>query len=481
VRTLIAARYVVGYQDGGHRLLDDGEVVVDGDRIAFVGRGYAGPVDERIDARDRLLIPGFITVHSHLTNSPLTKSFLEDCGNPFHYMSGLYEYLAVTETTPEDGAIAAAFSLVEMLKSGITTVVQFGNLIPDRIVALAGELGVRAYVVPAYRSGRWHTPDGRRVEYEWAVDEGLPGLAQAVDFIRRHDGAHEGRIKSFLGPAQIDTCTPALLRRTAETASALDVPVTIHAGQATIEFQEITRRYGRTPIEHLHHVGLLDRRLIIAHCIFISGHPMVTFPGDRDLELLAASGAHVAHCPWVFGRRGIVMQSYARYRRAGVNVALGTDTFPQDMIHEMRQAAVLSKVAEADPRVATAADVFTSATLGGARALGRDDLGRIAPGAKADLVLVRLDSLTMAPVRDPIKNLVFSATAHDVDTVMVNGKVVVRGGAVAGVDERRLARDLQAAAARLWERTRATDWARRAVDEISPPSFPPWREGAGSS
>jgi 5-methylthioadenosine/S-adenosylhomocysteine deaminase len=89
------------------------------------------------------------------------------------------------------------------------------------------------------------------------------------------------------------------------------------------------------------------------------------------------------------------MQSYARYRRAGINIALGTDTFPQDMVHDMRQAAVFGKVAETDPRVATAADVFTSATLGGARALGRDDLGRIAVGAKADLVLVDLETLSM--------------------------------------------------------------------------------------
>jgi 5-methylthioadenosine/S-adenosylhomocysteine deaminase len=479
VRTLIAARHVVGYQGGGHRLLDNGEVVVEEDRIVYVGPRYGGTVDLRIDARDKLLIPGFITVHSHVTNSPLTKSFLEDCGNPFHYMSGLYEYLAVTETTPADGAIAATFSLVEMLKSGITTVVQFGSLIADRIVQIAGALGVRAYVVPAFKSGRWYTPDGRRVEYVWADDQGLPDLERAVEFVKTHTGAHDGRIRSFLGPAQIDTCTPELLRRTAERAAALDVPVTIHASQATIEFQEITRRYGRTPLELLHEVGLLDRRLIIAHCIFISGHPLVAFPGGQDLELLASSGAHVAHCPWVFGRRGILMQSYARYRRAGINIALGTDTFPQDMVHEMRQAAIFGKVAETDPRVATAADVFTSATLGGARALGRDDLGRIAVGAKADLVLVDLETLSMAPLRDPIKNLVFSASRNDIDTVMVDGRVLVRGGAVKGVDERRLARDLQGAAERMWARACAADWAQRSVDEMSAPSFPPWQQSAG--
>jgi 5-methylthioadenosine/S-adenosylhomocysteine deaminase len=476
VRTLIKARYVIGYQNGGHALLDNGHVLFERDRIVSVGRGWPGAADRTIDASDKLLIPGFITVHSHLTNSPLTRSFLEDQGNPFHYMSGLYEFLAVTDTTPEEALISARFSLVEMLRSGITTVVELGGTAAAEIVELAGSLGVRAYVVPMYRSGRWSTPDGRRVVYEWSPDGGLPGLDRAVEFVQKWQGAYDGRIRSFLGPAQIDTCTPELLRRTAAMAEALDVPVAIHAGQAVIEFQEITRRHGLTPVELLHEVGLLTRRLIIGHGLFVSGHPLVGFPNGRDLELLAASGATVAHCPWVFGRRGITMHSYPRYLRAGVNVALGTDTFPQDMLHEMRVAAVLGKVVEGDPRVATARDVFDSATLAGARALGREDLGRIAPGAKADLVLVNLETLDMAPVRDPIKNLVFSASRHDVDTVIIDGRLVVAGGRIEGIDEPGLARELQAAAERVWQRVPERDWAARPVERISPPSLPPWQE-----
>lgn len=474
-RTLIRARYVVAHQDGGHVLLENGHVVIEGNRIVYVGRNYPGHAHRRIDAANQLLCPGFISVHAHLSNSPLTKSFLEDQGNPFHYMSGLYEYLTLTDTTPDDALIAARFSLVEMLKSGITTVVELGRINPEGIIDVAGELGVRAYVVPVYRSGRWYSPDGRRVEYEWRQDQGFPDLEQNVEFIKKHDGAHGGRIKSFLGPAQIDTCTPELLRKTAALADSLDVPVEIHAGQAVIEFQEITRRHGRTPVEFLKDVGLLGPRLIIGHCIFISGHPQAGFPNGRDLELLSESGATVAHCPWVFGRRGVTMHSYGRYLAAGVNVALGTDTFPQDMLHEMRWAAVLAKVVECDPRVATARDVFDSATLRGAQALGRGDLGRIAPGAKADLLLFNLDTLSMSPLRDPIKNLVFSASRHDLDTVIIDGQVVMESGTIPGVDEAALARALQGAAERLWRHAPERDWAHRGVDQISPRSLPDWR------
>lgn len=140
----------------------------------------------------------------------------------------------------------------------------------------------------------------------------------------------------------------------------------------------------------------------------------------------------------------------------------------------MRCAAVLGKLVEGDPRVATAADVFASATLGGARARRRDDLGRIAPGARADLLLFNLETLGMAPVRDPVRNLVFSATRQDLDTVIVDGRTVVKNGRIEGIDKTKLARDVQAAAERLWPKIPERDWAGRRVDEISPPSFPEW-------
>jgi cytosine/adenosine deaminase-related metal-dependent hydrolase len=270
MRTLIRARYVVGYQHGGHALLEHGCVVVEDDRIVHVGPHWDGPAEATIDAADQLLIPGFITVHSHLTNSPLTRSFLEDQGNPFHYMSGLYEFLAVTDPAPEEALASARASLAEMLRSGITTVVELGGPATEAIVALAGRIGIRAYVAPMYRSGRWYTPDGRRVLYEWSADGGRSGLERAVEFVRTHRGAYGGRVQSLLAPAQIDTCTPELLRRTAEAAEALDVPVTIHAGQAIIEFQEITRRHGLTPVEWLREVGLLMEILSVNAPLLLS-------------------------------------------------------------------------------------------------------------------------------------------------------------------------------------------------------------------
>jgi cytosine/adenosine deaminase-related metal-dependent hydrolase len=168
------------------------------------------------------------------------------------------------------------------------------------------------------------------------------------------------------------------------------------------------------------------------------------------------------------------MESFARYRAAGVNMSLGTDTNPQSVIEAMRWAAVVGKLVERNTEATTAAHVFDAATLGGARALGRDDLGRIAAGARADLVLWRASSWRMTPLRDPVKNIVYNATDEDVDRVYVDGRLVVDGGRVLAADEPAILRGLQAAGERMWPRMAKHDWAGRGADELSPQTYPEW-------
>jgi cytosine/adenosine deaminase-related metal-dependent hydrolase len=273
---------------------------------------------------------------------------------------------------------------------------------------------------------------------------------------------------------QIDTCTPELLARSRQAATAMGVPLALHAAQSVTEFNEMVRRNGRTPIEWLSDLGFLGPDVILGHAIILGGGSWANYAGD-DIAILADSGANVAHCVWVFARRGIAMESFARYRARGVNMTLGTDTAPQSMIEALRWTAVVSKIVDRQTEIATAADVFEAATLGGARALDREDLGRIAPGAKADLLLWEGESLFMTPLRDPVKNIVYSAQAEDLHTAIVDGEVRMRGREVLGVDQRALARDLQAAGERMWPRMAEHDRAGRTVDELSPQSFPEWR------
>ena len=186
-------------------------------------------------------------------------------------------------------------------------------------------------------------------------------------------------------------------------------------------------------------------------------------------------GVTVSHCPINIARRGRSLDSWPRYRAAGVNLALGSDTYPRDPIMNMRIASYAGKIVTHDLFAASAADVFTAATLGGARALGRDDLGRLAPGAKADLVIIDPGgggTLRWGPVRDPIKSLVECGIGDDVETVIVDGVVRMRDRTIPGVDLEALRCQAQAAGEDVWERLPEWDPLGRTAEQMSPWSFP---------
>jgi cytosine/adenosine deaminase-related metal-dependent hydrolase len=473
-RIAIRAGWIVAHDGRGHRLLRDGVVVVEGERIVHVGRTFEGTADETVDARDRVLTPGLITTHAHIAGSPLDRSFIEDRGSPQFWYSGLFEMLPVRGGAQDDeaGRACVDFSMAELLRGGVTTCMEIGGL-GEYVVERAGHYGLRVYMGLTFRSGRWLTRDGRRVVWEWDEDAGRRGLRRAVEFFKQHDGAHGGLVRCYFSPAQVDTCTPELLVEAKRWADETRRPYTVHTSQSVVEFNEMLQRHGKTPVAWLGELGVLGDNTVLGHAIIVGGSSWTNYPAG-DVAIMAESGCSVAHAVWVFARRGVLMESFALYRTAGVNVALGTDTNPQSVIEAMRWAAVCSKIVERNTEATTAAHAFDAATLGGARALGRDDLGRVAPGATADLVLWKAASWGMTPLRDPIKNIVYNATAEDVDRVYVGGRLVVAGGHVLAADEAKILADLQSGGERMWPRMQQFDWAGRTADELSPLSYPEW-------
>ncbi|HEV8616595.1 MAG TPA: chlorohydrolase family protein [Methylomirabilota bacterium] len=473
-RLAFRAGWIVAFDGTGHRILRDGVVVVEGERIVHVGRTYDGPVDETVDARDRVLTPGLISTHAHIAGSPLDRSFIEDRGNPQFWYSGLFEMLPVRSDAQDEAASRACvdFSMAELLRGGVTTVMEIGGL-GQYVVERAAHYGLRVYMGLTFRSGRWLTKDGRRVVWEWDEEAGRQGLRRAVEFFDKHDGAHGGLVRCYFSPAQVDTCTGDLLREAKRRADETGRPFTLHTSQSVVEFNEMLQRHGKTPVAWLDALGVLGPNTVLGHALIVGGSSWTNYPAG-DVAIMAESGCTVAHAPWVFARRGVVMESFALYRTAGINVALGTDTNPQSVIEAMRWAAICSKIVERDTEATTAAHAFDAATLGGAQALGRADLGRIAVGATADLVLWKAASWAMTPLRDPIKNIVYNAGAEDVDRVYVGGRLVVDQGRVLAADEAKILADLQAGGERMWPRMKQFDWAGRTADELSPLSYPEW-------
>ena len=248
----------------------------------------------------------------------------------------------------------------------------------------------------------------------------------------------------MLFPYMFDACSSELLKETRARADEMDVPVHMHAAQYPPEYYESLRRYGKTPIHHLHDIDFLAPKTILTHLLFTSLNPMSQTPGMevrsmRDIKMLADKGVTLGHTPLVWQRIGIGLYSYAKFRDAGVNIGIGTDAWPMDMIMEMRSAVSTAKLMEGSRTAVTAADVFNAATLGGAKALGRDDIGRLAVGSKADINLINLMGYHTALVDDPVKSMVYFGNQNDVDTVIVDGKAVVENGKVPGIDLAKLA------------------------------------------
>lgn len=456
------------------------DLAFEGERIVFAGAGYRGRADTVLDGAHRLVMPGLLDVHSHLLSENLGRGVTEEIGNPALYMSAVADPKPVflpghsmdRGAAPAEAMRAATRMAVrELLSSGTTTVADLAIPYEGWLDTLA-ETGIRVVAAPMYRSAAWVARTGHSVEYAWDEAAGRRAFEAAVEAMEAVVGHPSGRLSAMVAPAQVDTCSAELLRDSLALAEARDWPLTLHAAQCVWDMLEMTRRHGRTPIQWLADLGLLTPRMILGHAIFLDHHSWVTWHTTCDLELIARSGASVAHCPLVFSRYGQMLESFGRYRRAGVNLALGTDTQPHNMLEEMRLAATLSRIAGRHVHDTSLGEVFHAATIGGARALGRDDIGRLAVGAKADVVVVDLEHPAMRPARDPLRSLVYSAADRAVREVFVDGRQVVREGAVLTVDADAAARRLEEAQRAGLASAAERDRLGRDAETLSPLSLP---------
>ncbi len=309
------------------------------------------------------------------------------------------------------------------------------------------------------------------LKYVWDEDAGRRGMDQALEVIEAAERDPSDRLSGMIFPAQIDTCSEGLLRDSMALAQETGRPFTTHAAQSVVEFNEIVRRHGLTPVQWAAEIGVLGPRCILGHGMFIDSHSSIRWHTDKDLSLMAETGTSVAHCPTPFARYGDKMEDFGRYLRAGVNLCIGTDVAPHNLIEEMRLALVLSHIAAKDIHTALTADVFHAATVGGAKALLRDDLGRLAPGMKADLVVVDCAEPSMMPVRDPLKSLIYHAADRAVRDVYVDGRQVVGDGVVLTLDPADAAGRLAEAQRRMCDAVPTHDYAGRTAAAIAPLSL----------
>lgn len=451
MRILIKNGTVLAWTQGRHEPIASCDVVYEGATIVHVGPGYAGACDYVIDACDRLVMPGFVNAHLHATELLYCKGYLEEASNVSSDAKAtnygtLYRALPAIRKAidPDAQAVSAECSFAELIRTGSTTIVEMGFdaeiggggdiAHTERVAEIAGRMGLRCYTAPRFRTQHYGAAPGGAVRYENYPGDGWKRFEACVDFCQRWNGRFDDRLRTMLAPGQVDTCDPDLLRATRRAADQLRVPIQIHAGQSPNEFERIKARHGITTAEYMMETGLLGPDFIIGHGQILTQDGDLSRLALHEVNAIRESGTSVAHLPWVKARRGGVINSIHKYKSLGIRQCLGTDTYPLDMFNEMRTAAVICRVVERSADVALAKDIFGMATVGGADALGRPDLGRLAPGCRADIVLLRTDSLKANPLYDPFNFLVFAASGDDVDTVIIDGKALAKEGKVLTLD-----------------------------------------------
>jgi cytosine/adenosine deaminase-related metal-dependent hydrolase len=469
---------VVGWSGTSHEIVPGGSVSIEGNTIRSVGTDKSPGADRVIDASGKIVCPGFVNLHVHsqlnvgdyLLSDVTKKDYL--AANWFVFGAPLKE--KIEAPPPPAVAIGRRYALYSALRNGATTVLDPGGGpgALDDYAAIVGQTGGRVFFSPPFRSHDIFTDSDGRHYYEERADKGRPGLAAAVDFIKRFHGAHNGRLQGILNPAQAETCEPSLLKETVAAAKELDLPIHIHAGGNFREFLEILNRYRKPVAEYLADTGILGPRTTLGHMAITGGHSRVDYPRGDELKILAETGATIGHCPHKCTKMGFAMESFDRYLDAGVRIGLGTDTYPLDIVSELRYASLIGRLVDRNASGARAKDVFNAATIAGANALGRSDLGRLEAGAKADVVIINLRTARYGPIRDPINALAEYGSGADVETVIVDGEVVIENGRSTRIDEDELLAQAEAGAKRAWDNWAGRDWSGRSVELINPPAFP---------
>lgn len=459
----------------GHAYARGMDVLLEGGRVAAIARhdpdAPVPPGAEVVDGRRLMVMPGLVNIHTHPTSALPARGVREDHGVPEQQMTGLFERLQAFRIDQAGQAAGMRLAYAEMMSAGVTSVVDLSQPFPDWL-GIMRDSGLRVWAGPGFADAHWGMAAPQTVTWMWNRENGRTQFEAAKAVMKEAEADPSGRLHGIVFPAQIDTVHEDMLREAAAHAGESGRPFTTHIAQAVVEVREMVRRHGTTPIQWAASIGLLGPRSILGHAIFVDEHSSIGWHTARDIGLVAEHGATVAHCPTPFALYGEHLQHFGKYRARGVNMGFGTDCAPHNLIEEMRLAVILARGVARDVAAADTGSVFHAATAGGADALGRPDLGRLAKGAAADVVLVDLAHPLMSPPRDPLRALLFHAADRAVKRVIVGGETVFADGRPTRLDVAEAAGILAEAQARMLRDAKGRDYRGRSGDEICPVALP---------
>ncbi len=436
VDILITHAHLFTMRGDGVGHVGDGAVAVKGSRIAAVGPTAELKTRfcawETIDAEGCAVLPGLIDAHMH-TPLAIVRGVAQDVA---HWMQrALAPYSR--HLTPDAALAGSRLNVLEALKAGTTTLVDYARPVPGW-AEIFERVGVRARLTPTINAlpaggmAGWKLGD----LYRFDLAAGQAAIEAAVAFARDWHGRDGDRITVMLGPQAPDMLPRDHLCQVKRIADREGWMIHMHVAQGDREIEQMLKRYGQRTPAYLDELGYLDERLLAVH---------LTEATDDEAALIARRGAGMVLCSGSIGIIDGIVPPARAFREAGGLVALGSDQASgnncNNLFNEMKLTALFNKIRFRDPTVLPAWEVLRMATIEGAQAIGLGDaIGSLEEGKQADLVLVDLTALNLspvleAPVRNIVPNLVYAASGHEVQTVLVAGRVLVRDGQVLTVDE----------------------------------------------
>mgnify|MGYP000741515857 CR=1 FL=1 len=406
------------------------DILVNGARIAAIEpTGQIDPSQARtvIDADGQIAMPGLINTHAH-TPMVLFRGLAEDV-NIDRWFN---EYIWPLEHNlqAEDVYWGMQLGLAEMIEAGVTTVADH-YFYMDRAAAAVEKAGTRALL-------------------GWGVfsSSGLDALERTANFAQDYRGAASGRITTIIAPHAPYTCDDEYLTAAGDWARELNLGVHIHAAETKYETEASLKRFGRTPIQTLEKTGILDNRTMIAHACGAT---------PDDITLLSKYDVGIAHCPKTYLKLAMDVTPVIAMRAVGIAVGLGTDGAVSnntlDIWESLRLMALMQKDRAESPEVMTIAEALTIATRDSAKVVGLgDQIGALEVGKLADIILVDVSGLHHQPLYNLGASLVYSARASDVQTVIVNGDVIMRDRRLLTLDKAEIIANVRASMARLSQR-----------------------------
>ena len=433
----------------------------DGEITAVQAGLSAEPGETVIDGRDRLVVPGYVNAHTHSWEA-LFRARLDNLPLE-HWMLLSYPVLGLEPLSPDLIRLRSALMAIESLRNGVTTLVDDVLEIPGQteeqlaaVFETYRDIGIRANISGHVidRPFVQHfpfladtlEPDHRRDLDALAVTDTAHYLAYARDATDRYRDYAGGRLRFMVGPSAPQRCSPELLTGLDELVRRENLEFHIHVLETRTQSVTAEEFYGKTMVEYLHSLGVLSEHVTIAHGIWLT---------DSDIEVLADTSASVSHNPISNLKLGSGIAPWRKLRDAGVNLGLGTDGMSSSdtarMSEVVKAAALLHKVTGPDYRQwPTAAEVLNAGTIGGARSarLG-NTVGSVEVGKRADLVLYNMNALAFTPRNEPELHLVYSENGSSIDTVFVDGQIVMQDNQLTLIDERAVLEELQARGAEL--------------------------------